>query len=695
MRGRCRLWLLALPVAAMLCVIEMAHAASVPRCAAIDRGTLPEPASCHRRFGLAATATPDALHALADAQMEIVQYGEASAALGCAATQLVDSDDTTKRYEWIRRRGVLAYRQERIADALGHFECALAMAEARGDRAAITKQLKNLGSALRRVGDYRNALRMLERGVQLMRADDDPAVGGMLSNIADVYREIDEPQQAERYYREAEEAFRRKGDAGEAAHVFESLSALALKRGDPAAATRMLETALRDVRDENDRRYQPGLYAGLAEAAIANGDVELAARHSANGLAIATQYELPIPLSLQLQAARADRMRGHVEQALVRLRTSLTKNIESDADRAALMEELASTLEQSGRDAEAIKILREAQDAERLEMIAKSDRQLAWLRMRFESDESQRTIAALQQRTLLLWLVVASTLAVLSALSLVFFRRQQRGRLEEAARRAQDKEMIARYQREADALSSDRDLLQTLLDSRNEAVCLLDAEGLALAANHAACGLLGTEDEVLVGRHVAGGFAEQNRGALLSALEEMEDCPAQTLEFVARDGTGLYVQLAQWARGDGLIVMELHPRNASPSSVPHDETTVSEVQDDSASRDARLREGFRCALVELMQASVETWERTTGTSRLELAEKSRIWRVNIDDGRLRARAMERYLAVSKLPQNPRWRDVMRSAYFVLTQCTMEPQAREGLQRQVDAVLAYTRRDASV
>jgi two-component system, sensor histidine kinase ChiS len=178
----------------------------------------------------------------------------------------------------------------------------------------------------------------------------------------------------------------------------------------------------------------------------------------------------------------------------------------------------------------------------------------------------------------------------------------------------------------------------------------------------------------------------------------MEDCPAQTLEFVARDGTGLYVQLAQWGRGDGLVVMELHERNASPSSdpsVPQDDVAVSGAPDDNAPRDARVREGFRCALVELMQASVETWERTTGTSRLELAEKSRIWRVNIDDGRLRARAMERYLAVSKLPQNPRWRDVMRSAYFVLTQCTMEPQAQEELQRQVDAVLAYTRRDASV
>lgn len=627
--------------------------------------------------------------------MKAGHFEEAELALGCAAAQLVDSNDDLLRYEWIRRRGVLAYRQEYIADALGHFECALEMAETRGDRAAIAKQLKNVGSSLRRLGDYRDALSALERGLRLMREDDDPAIGTALSNIADIYREIDEPQQAERYYREAEEAFRRNRDTVEAAHVLESLSTLALKRGDPATATRMLETALQDVRDEKDRRYQPSLYASLAEAAIANGDVELASRHGANGLAVATQYELPIPPWLHLQVARADRMRGQVEQARIRLRTALTKNIESDADRAALMEELASTLEQSGRNAEAIAILREAQGAERRELIAKSDRQLAWLRTRFETAESQRTIAALRQRTLRLWLAVASTVVVLLALLLLFLRGQQRRRLEDAAHRARDKEMIARYQREADALSSDRDLLQTLLDSRNEAVCLLDAEGVTLAANHAACRMLGAADKVPVGRHVADAFAEQDRVALLSALERMEDCAAQTLDIVVRDGTGLFVQLAPWGRGDGLVVMELHERNASPASVSQDEVAEIGASDGSASGDARVREGFRCALVDLMQASVETWERTTGTNRLELAEKSRIWRVNIDDGRLRARAMERYLAVSKLPQNPRWRDVMRSAYFVLTQCTMEPQAREDLQRRVDAVLAYTRRDASV
>jgi hypothetical protein len=56
--------------------------------------------------------------------------------------------------------------------------------------------------------------------------------------------------------------------------------------------------------------------------------------------------------------------------------------------------------------------------------------------------------------------------------------------------------------------------------------------------------------------------------------------------------------------------------------------------------------------------------------------------------------MERYLSLSKLPRNPRWRDVLRSAYFVLGHCErLAPEAREALQRRVDGILAMTRRDA--
>ncbi len=246
-------------------------------------------------------------------------------------------------------------------------------------------------------------------------------------------------------------------------------------------------------------------------------------------------------------------------------------------------------------------------------------------------------------------------------------------------------------------MAEDRSRLQALLDTHAGAVCLLDADGQVLAANRAACRLLGGSEKTVVGGMIADSFAIAHRVGLSSILERMQDSASQLFDAVAVDDTPLTARLFQWEQGDGRIVMELTERSAQASS-PHVSDAVAAqpaVAADDAAGDAQMRDEFRRTLVELMLALVDIWERNTGTNRLELAEKSRIWRVNIDDGRLRARAMERYLTVSKLPQNPRWRDVLRSAYFVLGQCPMESPTREDLQRRVDAVLAYTRRDALV
>ncbi|HWU53406.1 MAG TPA: hypothetical protein VN153_11410, partial [Tahibacter sp.] len=96
-------------------------------------------------------------------------------------------------------------------------------------------------------------------------------------------------------------------------------------------------------------------------------------------------------------------------------------------------------------------------------------------------------------------------------------------------------------------------------------------------------------------------------------------------------------------------------------------------------------DAFRRRLVELMQATLQAWERATRQSRVEFAEKSGIWRIHVDDGRLRMRSMERYLSLAKLPRHPRWREVLRSAYFVLAECTLEPAERARLEALVEAI----------
>lgn len=669
--------------------------AAGPDCARVRPHPLPDADTCLRaRLGgthaARGEAARTALFSQAEERIKAGAFDEAEGALQCAAAQRAAGQDWRADYEWIRREGVLAYHRERIDSALDHFECALQLATRHDDRAAMAKQSKNIGSALRRLGDYQGALRALQRSLWLQRNGAGSEVGAALNNLADLHREIGDFRQAVRYYREALAALRREGRADEVPHVLESLGAIQLERGDPAEAARTLEAALQAFRRANNPRHQLQAHMLLAQAALAGGDLTRARVQVGSGLVLAQARALPVPPDFHVVAARVDRIGGNTRAATARLRAALAQAPEAGSDRAALLQELATTLEQDGRAADALALLREAAALERQDLQARTDRQFGWLRARFQAVESERTISALRQRTLTLWLIAASALAALLGVGLLFVRHRQRARLADAENRARTEETLARYRRETDALAEDRDLLQALLDSRDSAVCLLDAEGLVLAVNRPACAMLEAERVALVGHPLQARLDPADARTLTAALECMEDALEQAFAFAPRGGDApLRARLAQWEHSDGLILLTLDPPSsaaASPSPVHGDA---------SPHEEGKARMEFRQALVELMLAVLDAWERSTGTSRIEFAERSRVWRVNIDDGRLRARALERYLAVSKLPEHPRWRDVVRSAYYVLGQCELDPATRERLQARVDGLLAYTRRRALV
>jgi two-component system, sensor histidine kinase ChiS len=689
----------------LLCIATPAAIAETSACdapAAAVRA-LPDPAVCLSRAGISVPASAraeavDALFASAENRIAAGRFDDAGSALDCADAVLGVDGDALSRYELVRRRGILDYRRERIPEALSRFECAAALARQREDSPALAKDLKNIGSALRRLGDFKGALAALDESLRLQRIDGD-AGGMVLRNIADVYRELDDPAESMRYNRAALEAFRRDGDRVEAGHTLETMSLLALDGGDAAQARRWLEDALRIYREADHKAYQLRAYAGLIRVALAQGEVPRAKQWSGAGLAVAAEHDLPLPAPLQLQIACLDRLTGRAPAAEARIRAAIEILPKGDTDRVSLLEELANVQQERGDHDAAVDTLRRLRAAERTHERAQYDRQLGWLRTRFETAERDRRIVALEngnrQRTLTLWLISVSALAALSIVSMLFLRWRQRAQLAEVERRTKYEEELARYRREADALVEDRNLLQALLDSRGEAVCLLDADGQVLAANIRACALLAVGRDALNGRVLAEVLADSDEPILISALEGMQDAATRAVMFSGREsGMPLNAELSHWEHGDGLIVLSLSEAStvdidASGTGAHVDERGMEAPDQDGARKD------FRVTVVELMAAAIDAWEGSTGTSRLELAEKSRIWRVNIDDGRLRARVMDRYLNLSKLPQHPRWRDVLRTAYFVLGHCPMEADARAALKQRIDALLAYTRRNALV
>ena len=118
---------------------------------------------------------------------------------------------------------------------------------------------------------------------------------------------------------------------------------------------------------------------------------------------------------------------------------------------------------------------------------------------------------------------------------------------------------------------------------------------------------------------------------------------------------------------------------ASEQEITGDDNT--EVNSNSAPQ------SFRQLLVELLIETLAIWEKSTQTDRIELAEKSGIWKVSIDDGRLRTRSLDKYIDINKIPQNPRWRNVVKTSHYVLAECSIESQEREHLEHKLDRIMA--------
>ncbi|MCX7552363.1 tetratricopeptide repeat protein [Marinicella sp. S1101] len=106
-----------------------------------------------------------------------------------------------------------------------------------------------------------------------------------------------------------------------------------------------------------------------------------------------------------------------------------------------------------------------------------------------------------------------------------------------------------------------------------------------------------------------------------------------------------------------------------------------------------LSQAYRTSMVELMTSNLEVWRKNTQGDRITLAEKSAVWKVTIDDGRLRTRAMDRYLSLKTLPKTPRWRSVVKTSHYILAECQLSFEQRKYLNDRLEVFMvnlkAYT------
>ncbi len=80
--------------------------------------------------------------------------------------------------------------------------------------------------------------------------------------------------------------------------------------------------------------------------------------------------------------------------------------------------------------------------------------------------------------------------------------------------------------------------------------------------------------------------------------------------------------------------------------------------------------------------TLQLWKKITGSSKIEFALKSKLWKVHTDaNGWQRTQTLDKYLEEAKVPKNPRWPSVIESAEYVLSlqRRDVEPQLHEELE----------------
>lgn len=99
---------------------------------------------------------------------------------------------------------------------------------------------------------------------------------------------------------------------------------------------------------------------------------------------------------------------------------------------------------------------------------------------------------------------------------------------------------------------------------------------------------------------------------------------------------------------------------------------------------------LRSLLVTIMSLSLRYWNQTLQKSKVELAEESKLWNVYIDsNGTLRTQTLDRYFNIATLPKNPRWRNVLQTAYYVLQFCpNSAPKIKTELESKLTVLESY-------
>ncbi len=618
----------------------------------------------------------------------------AEAALKSAVVLLPRVADPLAAHRLARRRGLNAYREGRPGEALGDFLEALAAARAADDVRARAISENDLGVVYRHLGNYESALVAFEASLALREGNDESPLGALLANIGSLYLELGDLGRAEDYLTRALKDHTANGRILPTERTREELARLALRRGRWDEARGLLDLVWQAYAESP----RDQLRAALVRAQL---EFDAGARADALDWLTRARTAAPDEAAGRLDIAVLDaRLAGEAARGerYATLQVLLTGGEgQPPAQRLQALEALAQLAEALGRPEQALQHQRQLHAEAQALAEARHGERFDSLRVRFDLErlesEAERRESELARRRLETLSVAAVGLLGLALLALYSQRRSYRQRLDAERERRALELRIAEARRASEDLRCDLRSMAWLLDRQQSACLVFDASGRIRASTAQAAQALGRTVEALQGLKLGEALDAETAAWAQSLMESASlagesEAEADLGEHASPVLPELRLRCQRLNMEEELGVLRIESATASPTrdtaagSAPPAAVEAGEGVDDPMA--------FRRLLVRTMRTALEAWERVSRKGRVELAEASGIWRITIDDGRLRVRAMDRYLSLDSLPDRPRWREVLRTAYFLLGEVNIEAGHRAQLEALVEELLQHTR-----
>lgn len=646
------------------------------------------------------------------------------------------------RHNWLRSKGALYSMKNDYAAALPFYQQALEISQILGRDGLISSNLNNLGGIYSELGSYSTALKHFDEATDIyLQSKDFFKQGLTLANMAEIYEKQGDINQAKIYFESAlklqvknldspEQTNKKSFFAPYIAHLYEDLGRIAVLQDQPGEAERYLQLALQTYQKEGLTREQIRVYSALSELQLKQGHIKTATTTIHSGLELEQSTENLNSFSLRNSLIKVFIKSSQWTEAeqLATESLLLSEQLKDSEQQQVFLNYLSDISEKQNDLSQALAYKKRFYQLKEQELKSLFDQSTGKLQSAIDLEKKKNDIALLeiekkdrelefnQQRFWLMLLVMALLLAGILLLLLLRKRSIQHRLLtaEMALHQQQLKQMSVDVSRVSQVLSS-ADVPLIFLDDTGHVLYTNRLEGMGMSdsikhisevlpsvwlsiseTTDSEDGL--TKDLFFKKTDIIEKIADSIEGIWIHPMSFMDDSLVMVLIGNTYTEKALQAtdQIKKYTQYNNLLQSANHQAKEIKISQSDLLNPVSKalqkLQDDinpSNHHKDELRavnKNLKIELVSLMVTLVDLWCAATHSSQIELAEQSGLWVVNIDDGRLRTRTMDKYMSLQRIPQTPRWRQVVKTAHFVLSNCSLDFSQRKSLNEKLDRVL---------